>query len=171
MMRPGNKKGGFTLLEVVLSLILAGIIGTIAGLGLVQFTKGFIFAKRNTVTAQKGQMTTSRLMKEFGAITSILSSPAPTAFSITYSRNPSDPTDTHTVASTGGTGPVTLDGDTLTDQVQSFRLDYYTAYNDTSSPATYSAATIMIQITLELVGADNVTSQFVSRVFLYGLVE
>ena len=86
-------------MEVVLSLILASIIGTIAGLGLVQFTKGFIFAKRNTVTAQKGQITLSRLIKEFGAITSIPSSPAPSQFSITYSRNPSDPTDTHTISS------------------------------------------------------------------------
>ena len=162
---------GFTLIEIVLVLVLAGIIGTIGGLGLVQFSKGFIFAKKTSTTAQKGQIAMARLIREFGAITSIPSTPVPSEFSITYSRNPSDPTDTHTISSVAGNNPVTLDGDVLIDQVNAFRLDYYNAYNDTSSPATYSPSTTMIQITLELVGADNVISQFVSRVFLYNIIE
>ena len=70
------KKGGFTLLEVVLSLVLAGVVGTIAGMGLVQFTKGFVFAKKNTVTAQKGQFAMSRILKELGSATAVSSSPA-----------------------------------------------------------------------------------------------
>ncbi|MFC1813844.1 type II secretion system protein J [Thermodesulfobacteriota bacterium] len=55
---------GFTLLEVVLSLILFGIMAVVGGMGIVSFTKGFFFAKENYHTAQKAQLTMARLNRE-----------------------------------------------------------------------------------------------------------
>ena len=62
---------GFTLLEVVISLILFGIMAVVAGMGIVSFTKGFFFAKENYHTAQKAQLTMARLNRELMEIIDI----------------------------------------------------------------------------------------------------
>ena len=156
---------GFTLIEVIVSLVLVGIIGAIAGMLLVQISKGFVFSKKTAATAQKGQITISRLVKEFSAITSISSG---TATSITFTR---DPGVTHTISWAGANNPLLIAADIVTDNVNSFNLQYYDSYNDPSPSPLYLPSTTMIEITLELKGADDIPSEFVNRVFLYKLIE
>jgi prepilin-type N-terminal cleavage/methylation domain-containing protein len=156
---------GFTLIEVIVSLVLVSIIGAVAGMGLVQISKGFVFSKKTTATAQKGQITISRLVKEFSAITSVSSG---TATSITFTR---DPGVTHTISWAGVNNPLLIATDTLTDSVNSFDLAYYDSYNDSSPSTTYLPSTALIEITLELKGADDIPSEFVNRVFMYKLIE
>ncbi len=156
---------GFTLIEVIASLVLVGIIGAIAGMLLVQISKGFVFSKKTATTAQKGQITISRLVKEFSAITSISSG---TATSITFTR---DPGVTHTISWAGANNPLLISTDILTDNVNSFNLEYYDSYNDPSPSTAYLPSTAMIEITLELKGADDIPSEFVNRVFMYKLIE
>jgi len=156
---------GFTLIEVIASLVLVGIIGAIAGMGLVQIYKGFVFSKKTTATAQKGQITISRLVKEFSAITSISSG---TATSITFTR---DPGVTHTISWAGANNPLLIATDIVTDNVNSFNLQYYDSYDDPSPSPSYLPSTAMIEITLELKGADDIPSEFVNRVFMYKLIE
>jgi prepilin-type N-terminal cleavage/methylation domain-containing protein len=151
---------GFTLFEVIVSLVLVGIIGAIAGMLLVQISKGFVFSKKTTSTTQKGQITISRLVKEFSAITSISSG---TATSITFTR---DPGVTLTISWAGTNNPLLIATDIVTDNVNSFNLD-----NDPSPSPTYLPSTAMIEITLELKGADDIPSEFINRVFLYKLIE
>jgi len=156
---------GFTLIEVIVSLVLVGIIGAIAGMGLVQISKGFVFSKKTAATAQKGQITISRLVKEFSAITSISSG---TATSITFTR---DPGVTHTISWAGANNPLLIATDILTDNVNSFNLEYYNSYNDPSPSTMYLPSTALIEVTLELKGADDIPSEFVNRVFMYKLIE
>jgi len=156
---------GFTLIEVIVSLVLVGIIGAIAGILLVQISKGFVFSKKTAATAQKGQITISRLVKEFSAITSISSG---TATSITFTR---DLGVTHTISWAGTNNPLLIATDIVTDNVNSFNLEYYDSYNDPSPSPTYLPSTAMIEITLELKGADDIPSEFVNRVFMYKLIE
>ena len=156
---------GFTLIEVIVSLVLVGIIGAIAGMLLVQISKGFVFSKKTAATAQKGQITISRLVKEFSSITSISSG---TATSITFTR---DPGVTHTISWAGANNPLLIATDIVTDNVNSFNLQYYDSYNDPSPSPSYLPSTAMIEITLELKEADYIPSEFINRVFLYKLIE
>ena len=156
---------GFTLIEVIVSLVLVGIIGAIVGMLLVQISKGFVFSKKTAATAQKGQITISRLVKEFSTITSISSG---TATSITFTR---DPGVTHTISWAGANNPLLIATDIVTDNVNSFNLQYYDSYNDPSPSPSYLPSTAMIEITLELKGADDISSEFVNRVFMYKLIE
>jgi prepilin-type N-terminal cleavage/methylation domain-containing protein len=156
---------GFTLIEVIVSLVLVGIIGAIVGMLLVQISKGFVFSKKTAATAQKGQITISRLVKEFSSITSISSG---TATSITFTR---DPGVTHTISWAGANNPLLIATDIVTDNVNSFNLQYYDSYNDPSPSPSYLPSTAMIEITLELKEADYIPSEFINRVFLYKLIE
>ena len=86
MHRPTAGISGFTLLEIVVSLVLLGIIGALAGMGFASISQGFISAKRNAETVQKGQMAITRLLDEFGSISTQAVS-ATTQTSITYAFN------------------------------------------------------------------------------------
>ncbi len=41
-----KKNSGFTLIEIVLSLTMLGFMSIVAGMGIVSFTKGFVFVKK-----------------------------------------------------------------------------------------------------------------------------
>jgi hypothetical protein len=65
----------------------------------------------------------------------------------------------------GGNSPLLVDGDTLIVPVTSFNLAYYDSYNSLAS--SYSASTSIIEIVLQLVGAENTPTNFTDRVNLY----
>jgi len=149
---------GFTLIELITAIVIVAILSVIAGMGLVQIANGFVFAKKNAIASQQGQIALTRLAKEFSAIQSISSA---TATSITYTRTPGE---THTVSWTTENQPVTIDGDTLIGNVKSFSLTYYSTYNASGSP--YSATTPVIEIALEIKGYMDTTLRFVDRVVI-----
>ncbi|MFH2219337.1 MAG: type II secretion system protein [Pseudomonadota bacterium] len=65
-----NNKG-FTLVEIILSLVLFGFIALVAGMGIVAFTRGVIFAKESSHKAQKIQLAMNRLNREIMELTNI----------------------------------------------------------------------------------------------------
>ncbi|HOD28402.1 MAG TPA: type II secretion system protein [Syntrophales bacterium] len=159
-MRPVLKDPrGFTLIEAISAIVIMTIVSALAGMGLIQIANGYAFAKKNAVIAQRAQIALTRLSKELSALQSVSASPTPTSTSLTYVRNGA----AHAIAWTGVNQPLTLDGDILIDKVQNFSLTYYNKYND-SSPTTYSSATAIIQITLELLGGNDTTLVFTDRV-------
>jgi prepilin-type N-terminal cleavage/methylation domain-containing protein len=85
MFRSENKKNGFTLVEVVVSLVLLGIMGAIVGMGMVNIANSYFFSARNLVTAQKSTQAISRLEKELSAV-KVGSITGATASSITFTR-------------------------------------------------------------------------------------
>ena len=155
-----NNIRGFTLLEIIASIVVILIIAVIAGVGLVEISKGYVFSKKNAVITQQGQIAMARLKKEFGNIKTVTSG---TATSITFKR--SSDGSTHTISWAGGSSPLLLDSDTLVTPVISFNLNFYDSYSSTNSP--YSSTTSMIEITLQLTGADNAVKNFIDRVNLY----
>lgn len=66
-----RENSGFTLIEVILSLVLVGIMATVASMGIVSFAKGYVMAKKNTHTAQKAQLAMGRLTRELTELSSI----------------------------------------------------------------------------------------------------
>ncbi len=65
------RDSGFTMIEVVVSLVLFGIIALVAGMGIVSFAKGYVFTRDSTQMAQKAQLAMGRLNREFMEITNI----------------------------------------------------------------------------------------------------
>ena len=65
------RDSGFTMIEVVVSLVLFGIIALVAGMGIVSFAKGYVFTRDSTHMAQKAQLAMGRLNREFMEITNI----------------------------------------------------------------------------------------------------
>ncbi len=65
------RDSGFTMIEVVVSLVLFGLIALVAGMGIVSFAKGYVFTRDSTHMAQKAQLAMARLNREFMEITNI----------------------------------------------------------------------------------------------------
>ncbi|MDP3283128.1 MAG: prepilin-type N-terminal cleavage/methylation domain-containing protein, partial [Desulfobacterales bacterium] len=150
-----NKKG-FTMIELITAMVIISIVSVMAGMGLVQIGNAYLLAKKSTVSAQQAQITLTRLAKELVAIKTIS---AATPTSLTYSRSGVS----HTLA-WGGTAdqPLTLDGDTLIDKVQSFSLTYHNTY--AAAASSYSPATAVIELTFQLKGYSDIPLIFVKRV-------
>ncbi len=154
-----NFSSGFTLIEIIVSLVLVGIISAIAGMGLIQMAKGFVFARDCAATAQKAQIAMSRLEKEFSSITDVSSGESDT---ITYDNSRDDSIVVNLVA-----GNLSIDEDTLINNVgPAFSLTYYDSYDDTAPGSSYASTTTMIEINLPVIGADDIVSTFTNRVFL-----
>ena len=160
---------GFSLIEIIMALLLLGIMGAVAVLGISRVVTGFMVSRDSAAVAGKGQLVFLRLSREFRVITSVTSA---SANSITFvALHPaavaSDPpvSKTYTVAKSGNT--VTLnDGantDILVDQVNALTLGYYDTYNGTSQ-TTWTSSRKIIQITIVLNGPESSTHSFTTRV-------
>jgi len=74
---------GFTLIELVTTLILVGIIGTFAGFFLYTGTLGFLTSKFSSETALQAQIALDRISTELRHIQSLVD-PKPTSTDIGY---------------------------------------------------------------------------------------
>jgi len=149
---------GFTLIEMIVVLILVSILAVFAGMGITSIIEGFFVTKMNAETTQKGQVTLTRLVKEFTALTSVSSA---AATSITFTSYKQGALGNHAVSWAGN--DLSLDGDVLTDNVSEFNLGYYDSF-DGVKQSTWSSSRKVIEITLKLKGANDVVSVFTDRV-------
>jgi hypothetical protein len=153
-----------------MAIVIVSIISVLAGMGLVQITNAYVFAKKNAVSAEQAQITLTRLTKEFSAIQSIS---AATATSMTYTRwdETSHTYKSYPLTWAGANQPIMLDGDILMDKVNSFSLYYY---NINTSVTTFSlskqasigqkTAVIEMEITVNVYADTPLT--FVDRVVI-----
>ena len=154
----GNSEKGFTLIEVIVSLVLLGILSAIAGMGFVVVAKGYVFAKLNSEMVEKGQTAITRMVKELGDCTIIAGNPT----SITFNRR-SDGT-THTFSWAGAPGdPLVLNNDTLIDNVNDFALVYY---DNAGNKIVTATAASQVEITMRLIAADNSVQTLINRVYV-----
>jgi prepilin-type N-terminal cleavage/methylation domain-containing protein len=159
--RKSDEKG-FTLIEVIVTLVLVGITAALAGMWIVSIANGYIFAKMNASTLQKGQLAMTRLTKEFTSIRAVTAWIPPNT--ITYDR-----TDSALGLVTGQTvqksgSLLQLKGNTLTDNVSAFTLAYCDDTTPASCQATWSSTSRIIEINLTLTAADSTPVTFTQRV-------
>ena len=162
--RKSDEKG-FTLIEVIVTLVLVGITAALAGMWIVSVANGYIFAKMNANTTQKAQLAMTRLAKEFAAIQSVSAS---SGTGITYKRTDSslNTTADYVVGIGAGTksGELQINTNALTDSVSSFALTYCDSANSTGCPTTWSSTSRIIEIKLTLTAGNNSPVTFVQRV-------
>lgn len=168
--RPFENKG-FTLLELIASLVLLGLITAIFGMGLVAALQSNEFSRANVQTAQKAQLAMMRISRELLELTHIeaVSTGSDDPF-IIYRRI--DPSHDHAFDRYGlhyepgsgnlllytnlSSGITTLNGttasqaDILIDNVNSFALSYFQGSGSWvwgSDPALLSAIGVTLQLT------------------------
>lgn len=149
-----NNKG-LTLIEIIISLVLIGIVAAVVGMSSVHMVKSFLFSEKNVDTLLKGQIAIARMQKELNNIKKVSAS---SINSMTFSSYRDAAT--RTISLSGNY--LLLNTDKLTDQVSSFSMTYYD--KDGNSASTFSPENKIIEITLKLTGADNVTSEFKARI-------
>ncbi|MBU2623626.1 MAG: type II secretion system GspH family protein [Proteobacteria bacterium] len=172
--RKSNEKG-FTLIEVIVTLVLVGIMAALAGMWIVSVVNGYIFTKMNADTVQKAQLAMTRLTMEFTRIKTVDATTAGPDTQINYTRTGPSGTPISGIVKIDraskllqlqlfddkGTALTPLA--TLTDAVDSFTLAYC---NDvtTACQMGWLPGSKIIEITLTLMGANNTTSAFTKRV-------
>lgn len=167
-----NSKSGFTLIEVIVSLILVGVMAAIAGMGIVSATRAFIFAKEAAEISQKSQLAMNRISKSITNWISVSTNPAPSATSLTLTRNDviTGGTITETYSYSNGTLSLTSGGttDVLCDDLTSFLMEYLRT--DQGGDSFWSSGQSvpdlnMVRITMTQAGQSGINSaSFTSRV-------
>ena len=60
-----RNKAGFTLIEIMVSLVLVGLIASVAGTSVLMGLRGYINTRENDVITQKAQLAMNRINREF----------------------------------------------------------------------------------------------------------
>jgi len=157
-----KNQNGFTLIEIIVSLMIFGLIASFTVIGISNVMEGYIFTKDNSNTSLKTQIALTRLTKEFGSIDSVLSG-SDTSITYTIIKNGSQTTNRTVTWSGTQNDPLTLDNNILIDNVNDFTLTYHTSYSDTGD-STWNGAEKIIGIRLDVSGASNIISSFSTRV-------
>ncbi|MEW5724378.1 MAG: type II secretion system protein [Thermodesulfobacteriota bacterium] len=63
--------GGFTLIEIIVTLLIVAVLGALAGLGLTQISEAFLQTKEATAMAQKAQLALPRFQRAVGQMTDL----------------------------------------------------------------------------------------------------
>jgi prepilin-type N-terminal cleavage/methylation domain-containing protein len=58
------RESGFTLFEIIISLVILGIMAAVAGMGIVTGVKGYAFTRENAHLAQKSSLAMARMTRE-----------------------------------------------------------------------------------------------------------
>lgn len=135
-MQTMKNKAGFTLIEIMVSLVLVGLIASIAGTSVITATRSYIFARENSAITQKAQLALNRLNREMIELSDIREASATcVVYESPYGRR--------AVALVDGTVRLFADyasatcpttgGDVLVDGVQAFSILYNPNPNGTAS--------------------------------------
>lgn len=118
---------GFTLIEIVITLVLVAVLVTGAGMALVPISQAFLQAKQTAQMSQQAQLAVARLSREFIQAQTNTITVAGNS-SATYSlrlRSGSTGVETHTVSWSGTPGaPLMLGPDILVDDVHTFEITH-----------------------------------------------
>ncbi len=154
-----NNEKGFTLIEIIATLVLIGVLSTIAALFMGNFLTGYTTVKNNSSAALKAQMALNRISLELKEMSSLYS--LTDNASITY-KNPLG--DNRTIKFAGsGIYLSTPSDNLLIDGVSNFSLS--AAYDNMYNLAPDDVAYIDIGFTVSGV------SSFSTRIFPRNRIE
>ncbi len=170
---------GFTLLEVIASLVLLGLLAAVFGMGLVAALQSHEFSRSNVRLAQKAQPATMRIARELTELTHIEDW---SSTSILYQRMPLGTAAAvqrmglvfdgannvlRLVTNFTGDPPLSADqGEVLVDGVNQFNLNYLSDLQPWGGIDMRRLSTIEIQLELLHPGESGATRQFHTRVHL-----
>lgn len=66
-----KQEAGFTLIEIIITLVLVGILSVFAGLFMTTFLNGYFMVKNNSDTAMKAQMALDRMSIELRDVSGV----------------------------------------------------------------------------------------------------
>ena len=127
-----KKESGFTLIEVIVSLMLVGVLAAIGGTMLTEGIKGYIFSKDCAEIAQKAELAFSRLNNEITRLQDVTTNSTSSSISIKNTKG------NKTIGLVDGKIKINdgINDDILIDDVNSFTLTYciYTGGTLSCSP-------------------------------------
>jgi prepilin-type N-terminal cleavage/methylation domain-containing protein len=117
-----KREAGFTLIEIIITLVLVGILSVFAGLFMTTFLNGYFMVKNNSNTAMKAQMALDRIsieLKDVSAVSALTDNSL-----ITYKNTRMDPLGAdRTIKFVGSNIYLSTPADNiLIDNVQAFQL-------------------------------------------------
>ena len=122
-------KNGFTLIEILATLVLVAVLAVSLVISLLPMTEGLMQVRANADAAQKARLAMARLSREFTTITNVASWSAHAIhYDFLVTSGAWHATRSHTLAWSGTPGdPLLLEGVPLTDDVADFALAVYDA--------------------------------------------
>ena len=134
-----KSQAGFTLIEIIVSLILVGILAAMGGMAIVQVIQGYMTTRENSTTTQQSQLAMTRITREIVEMINIPSDATATALPINnINGNRIIGLDSGAVKMAFG-GDNLANGDILIGNVNAFTLTYYS--RNASSGAVVTAST------------------------------
>lgn len=162
---------GFTLIELIVSMVIIGLIGFGASLFFVYAAKGYMLTRANTELFQKTNLAMERLIRETKQMDTVYSV---SATSISFQRDGEDfgislvGTDLKLIRSSQ-LPDASTPGSTLIDNVSAFNLSFEDADGNTwTVPADNSLtglSRIIIQLTIDIENTSRTFTMEVNPVY------
>ena len=153
---------GFSLVELLVTLLLVAVLVTFTGFLLAPVIQVFLNAREASALLHESELGMARLSREFTTITNVVSA---SSSSITYDTlNSSGVAQRRTVSWAGNSGdPLLLNGHVLMGGLRLFGLSYLDS--PTANPqSTWGANSSLIEVVLDLgVSGSVYTNRFFPR--------
>ena len=151
-------KKGFTLIELIATLLLVALVGLSAVISMLPMAEGLMQIRDNAGAAQKARLALARISREFTTISGVVSSgPNAITYDFLVPAGAWYATVRHTLSWSGTPGdPLLLEGVPLTDDVADFALAIF----DAPGPATNWVVAVVLQ---SQVGSQAFSNRIVPR--------
>jgi len=167
-MTAATRTRGFTLIEIIVSLVLLGILASTIFSFMGQAVRGFFIARDAMELTQKAQVALNKMRIELTYLDKTKTVTG-TATSLNYTGNLPSGTESNTIAYDAGGDRITWNTVTLVNEVGGLTFAYYDDPSVAPS-SSYQATTNLIGITLVMLDANGNTATFTTRMALSKLV-